>query len=231
MSHKATILVVEDDPAMRSGLADNFEIEGYQVIAAGTVREGREAAVRRHPDLVLIDVMLPDGSGFDLCRTLRAQGFARPILMLTARGEELDRVLGLETGADDYIVKPFSLRELLARIRAHLRRERVAAVPAGTVRVGVAEADFARHRLLRDGQELEVSAKEMELLRYFVTHRGEALSRDTLLADVWGHPDDVVTRTVDNFVVRLRKKIEADAGRPRHLLTVHGVGYKLVEQD
>jgi DNA-binding response OmpR family regulator len=173
--------------------------------------------------------MLPDGNGIELCRELRAHGFPHSIIMLTAKGEEMDKVLGLEMGADDYMVKPFSLRELLARIHAHLRRSQAREDLQSPVRVGTAEIDFKRHLLTRDGEVLEISAKELELLRFLVAHRGRVVSRDTLLAEVWGHPQDIVTRTVDNFIVRLRKKIEPDPTHPRYLLTIHGSGYKLVE--
>ena len=214
---------------MRMGLQDNLEIEGYRVISALTLREGREAALKKNPDLILLDLMLPDGNGIELCRELRAHGFPQSIIMLTAKGEEMDKVLGLEMGADDYMVKPFSLRELLARIHAHLRRSQALEDLQGPVRVGTAEIDFKRHLLTRDGEVLEISAKELELLRFLVAHRGRVVSRDSLLAEVWGHPQDIVTRTVDNFIVRLRKKIEPDPTHPRYLLTIHGSGYKLVE--
>ena len=230
MSIPATILVIEDDPAMTAGLKDNLEIEGYRLLTANSVRHGREAALHGKPDLVLLDVMLPDGDGVSLCRDLRAHGMQQPIIMLTARGEEMDKVLGFEGGADDYIVKPFGLRELLARIHAHLRRHGTAAQLQGPLAVGMAVVDFKRHQLSRDGELLEISAKELELLRYLVAHRGEVVSRDTLLTEVWGHQREVATRTVDNFIVRLRKKLEADPADPRYLITVHGSGYKLVDQ-
>jgi DNA-binding response OmpR family regulator len=225
----ARILIVDDDPAMRVGLQDNLEVEGYQVITAASLREGREIALHERPDLILLDLMLPDGDGMSLCRHLRSQGLHIPVIMLTARGEEMDKVLGFEVGADDYVVKPFSLRELFARIHAHLRRS----YTTGTelpVRVGVALADFPRHRLIRDGQPLEVTAKEMDLLHYLVEHRGEVVSRETLLADVWGHQSEVETRSVDNYIVRLRKKLEPEPAEPRYLITVYGSGYKLVDQ-
>lgn len=213
------------------GLRDNLELEGYRMLAAGSLREGLAAATSQEgPDLVILDLMLPDGDGMTLCRQLRLQGFHKPIIMLTARGEEMDKVLGLEVGADDYVVKPFSLRELLARIRAHLRRTGIRHEAEAPVSVGLAVADFQRHALTRDGQLLEVSAKEMELLRYFAAHRGETLSRDRLLAEVWGRPWAITTRTVDNFVVRLRKKIEPEPAQPCYLITVHGRGYKLLAQ-
>ncbi len=225
----ATVLIIDDDPAMCAGLADNMEAEGYRVLTASSCRAGLETALGRRPDLILLDVMLPDGDGMLLCRQLRDAGFREPIIMLTARGEERDRVLGLDLGTDDYVVKPFSLRELLARVRAHLRRGR-ATPEAQEVTLGAARLSLRSHQLTRDGTPLEISTKEFELLRYFVAHRGRVLSRETLLRDVWGHRAEIATRTVDNFVVRLRKKIEPDPAQPRYLLTVHGSGYKLVEQ-
>ncbi len=225
----ATVLIIDDDPAMCTGLADNMEAEGYRVLSAATCRAGLETALGRRPDLILLDVMLPDGDGMLLCRQLRDAGFREPIIMLTARGEERDRVLGLDLGTDDYVVKPFSLRELLARVRAHLRRGRVAP-DSQEVTLGAARLNLRSQQLTRDGVPLEISAKEFELLRYLVAHRGRVLSRETLLRDVWGHRAEIATRTVDNFVVRLRKKIEPDPAQPRYLLTVHGSGYKLVEQ-
>ena len=230
MTVPATILVIEDDPAMIAGLKDNLEIEGYRIITATDARQGRAAALREKPDLIVLDVMLPDGDGVSLCRELRAQGVQGPIIMLTARGEEMDKVQGFEGGADDYIVKPFGLREFLARIHAQLRRHSGVGQVQGLVAVGMAIVDFRRHQLNRDGILLEVSAKELELLRYLVQHRGEVVSRETLLTEVWGHQREVATRTVDNFIVRLRKKIEADPAAPLYLITVHGSGYKLVEQ-
>jgi DNA-binding response OmpR family regulator len=229
VSGVARILIVDDDPAMRVGLQDNLEVEGYQVVTAASLREGREIALRERPDLILLDLMLPDGDGMSLCRHLRSQGLHIPVIMLTARGEEMDKVLGFEVGADDYVVKPFSLRELLARIHVHLRRSH----PTGSespARIGVALLDFPRHRLTRNGQPLDVTAKEMDLLRYLVEHRGEVVSRETLLAEVWKHQSEVETRTVDNYIVRLRKKPEPEPAEPRYLITVYGSGYKLVDQ-
>ncbi len=226
----ATILVIEDDQTMTAGLKDNLEIEGYRVLTAGTVRQGREAAVTGKPDLILMDLMLPDGDGVNLCRNLRAHGIRQPIIMLTARGAEMDKVLGFEVGADDYLVKPFSLRELLARIQARLRRDGPTSGELDVLAVGAATVDFRRHKLMRDGVQLEVSAKELELLRYLVMHRGEVVSREDLLVEVWGHQREIATRTVDNFIVRLRKKIETEPAEPQYLVTVHGSGYKLIEQ-
>jgi DNA-binding response OmpR family regulator len=224
-----TILVVDDDPAMCAGLQDNLEAEGYDVVTATTLKEGRIVALEQHPDLILLDAMLPDGDGMLLCRQLRDAGVPAPIIMLTARGEVRDKVLALDLGTDDYVVKPFSLRELLARIRAHIRRSRAEA-PGEEIAVGAAQINFRSQELTRDGERVDTSAKELELLRYLVAHRGEVLTRETLLRDVWGYGATMETRTVDNFIVRLRKKIEPDASQPRFLLTVHGKGYRLIAQ-
>jgi DNA-binding response OmpR family regulator len=224
----ATLLIIDDDQAMRAALRDNLEADGYRVLTASTYREGWDTALAKRPDLILLDVMLPDGDGMLLCRALRDVGLRTPIIMLTARAEERDRVLGLDLGTDDYVVKPFSLRELLARIRAHLRRGRSAA--AAEIAIGAARLNLRSEQLQRDGQILEMSSKEFELLRYLVAHRGDVLSREVLLRDVWGHRAEIETRTVDNFIVRLRKKLEPDPAQPRYLLTVHGSGYKLVDQ-
>jgi DNA-binding response OmpR family regulator len=223
------ILIVEDDPAMQMVLGDNLLAEGYEVLQATTCKQARELLSQHSIDLLLLDVMLPDGDGMSLCKSLREQGFANAIILLTALGEERDRVLGLDLGADDYLSKPFGLRELLARIRAQLRKHSTAPANANeTVRVGESEVNLKGHSLSRAGESLEISSKEFELLRYLIQHRGEVVSRDELLTDVWGHKADVETRTVDNFIVRLRKKIELDHSKPKVLLTVHGSGYKLV---
>jgi DNA-binding response OmpR family regulator len=229
MNSMLKILVVEDDPHMRRGICDNLEIEGYQPIGAGSIADARASLRVDVPSLVILDRMLPDGDGMVLCREVRRLGYQQPILLLTAKGEEVDCVLGLEAGADDYVVKPFSLRELLARVRVLLRRAGNPADASGPVTVGVAEVDFQRHRIVRDGAEVDASARELELLRYLVARRGQVVSRDALLENVWGKTHALETRTVDNFILRLRKKIEADPANPRVLLTVHGSGYKLVE--
>jgi DNA-binding response OmpR family regulator len=223
-----TILVVDDDPAMCAGLRDNLEAEGYRVLTALSLKAGRTAAMDQHPDLILLDAMLPDGDGMVLCRQLRDAGLHVPIIMLTARGEVHDKVLALDLGTDDYVVKPFSLRELLARIRAHIRRSR-AEPSTDEVAVGAAQVNFRTQQLMRNGARVETSAKELELLRYLVAHRGAVLTRENLLRAVWGHRAEVETRTVDNFIVRLRKKIEPNPSQPRFLLTIHGKGYRLIE--
>ena len=229
MNEGATILLVEDDPNLCRGIEDNLQIEGYTTLTARTIAEARPLIRARQPDLVILDRMLPDGDGIELCRRLRADGYLQPVIMLTAKSEELDRVSGLESGADDYVVKPFGLRELLARIHANLRRASAWREVEGWTRVGAARVDFRAHRLERNGAELEISARELALLRFLVERRGQVVSREMLLEFVWGLPQDVTTRTVDNFIVRLRRKIEPDPAHPRTLLTVHGRGYKLLD--
>ena len=224
----AKILVVEDEPNMVAGLRDNFEFEGYEVITARDGIEGLERALAESPDLVVLDVMMPRMSGLEVCRQLRAKRASIPIIMLTARGQEVDKVVGLELGADDYVTKPFSIRELLARVRAILRR--TAAVPnnQGQHSFGDVEVDLHRRRVLRSGKLLDISSKEFELLKYFICHPGETLSRDRLLEEVWGYDNYPTTRTVDTHLVRLRQKLEPDPEQPQYFITVHGTGYQFV---
>lgn len=224
----AKILVVEDEPNMVAGLRDNFEFEGYEVITASDGIEGLERALAESPDLVVLDVMMPRMSGLEVCRQLRAKRASIPIIMLTARGQEVDKVVGLEIGADDYVTKPFSIRELLARVRAILRR--TAAVPKNLDQhsFGDVEVDLHRRRVLRSGKLLDISSKEFELLKYFICHSGETLSRDRLLEDVWGYDNYPSTRTVDTHLVRLRQKLEPDPEQPQYFITVHGTGYQFV---
>ncbi len=224
----AKILIVEDEPNMVAGLRDNFEYEGYEVITARDGVEGLERALAESPDLLVLDVMMPRMSGLDVCKQLKAQRPSLPIIMLTARGQEVDKVVGLELGADDYVTKPFSVRELLARVKAVLRRARV--LPQHYLRYSFAdiEVDLRGCRVLRSGEPVEFSAKEFELLKYFIAHPGEALSRERLLEDVWGYERYPTTRTVDAHIVHLRQKLEVNPEQPQFFLTVHGVGYKFV---
>jgi DNA-binding response OmpR family regulator len=224
------ILVIEDEPQMRLGLRDNLELEGYQVETAVDGDEGLQKAASFSPDLVILDVMLPKKSGFDVCRDLRARSIATPIVMLTARSAETDKVLGLELGADDYVTKPFSITELLARVRAVLRRTAAAApAPAADViRIGDIEIDFKLHQARRGKARLEFTAREFDLLRYFVQHTGQVVTREQILNEVWGYEEFPTTRTIDNFVAKLRQKIERAPHAPEHILTIHGSGYKFV---
>ena len=223
-----TILVVDDETTLRETLVEALEVEGYRAIPAA---DGREALVRfraDHPDLVLLDLMLPELSGVEVCRILRAES-AVPIIMLTAKDGEVDKVVGLELGADDYVTKPFSLRELTARIRALLRRsEQVAAAetPAFLL-VGRVQVDLAGHRILRDGEAVALKPKAFELLAFLLRHQGQVFTRDQLLERVWGYDYAGETRTVDVHVHWLRAEIEADPATPALLQTVRGVGYVL----
>lgn len=225
---RAKILVVEDEPNMVVGLRDNFEFEGYEVITARDGVEGLKLALEESPDLVVLDVMMPRMSGLEVCKQLRAQRASIPIIMLTARGQEVDKVVGLELGADDYVTKPFSIRELLARVKAVLRRTAVVPKDMDQHSFGDVEVDLRRCRVLRSGKPLDVSSKEFELLKYFICHSGETLSRHRLLEDVWGYEHYPTTRTVDTHLVRLRQKLEPNPEQPQYFLTVHGTGYRFV---
>ncbi len=222
------ILIVEDEPNMVAGLRDNFEFEGYQVITAPDGVSGLERALSESPDLVILDVMMPRMSGLDVCQQLKAKRSSIPIIMLTARGQEVDKVVGLELGADDYVTKPFSIRELLARVKAVLRRSQGAPKNGEYYRFGDVEVNLRSCQVSRKGKPLDFSSKEFELLKYFLAHSGEAISRDRLLEDVWGYDRFPTTRTVDAHIVRLRQKLEPKPDDPHYFLTVHGVGYKFV---
>ena len=225
---KSKILIVEDEPAMVAGLRDNFEYEGYEVISAGDGVTGLERALKDSPDLVVLDVMMPRMSGLDVCKQLKAQRPAVPIIMLTARGQEIDKVVGLELGADDYVTKPFSVRELMARVKAVLRRSS-ATVPAQEVyRFSDVEVNVRSNEVRRNGELIDLSSKEFALLAYFIAHPVETLSRDRLLDAVWGYENYPSTRTVDTHIVHLRQKLEPNPEEPRFILTVHGSGYKFV---
>ena len=223
------VLVIEDEAGLRLTLSDRLTSEGYQVDTATDGEAGLERGSSGAYDLIVLDVMLPRMNGFDVCRELRHRGVAVPILMLTARGQMVDKVVGLKLGADDYLTKPFDIPELMARLEALLRRVPPRARLGGdTYRFGDVIIDFRRAEVTRDGQAIDLSAREFKLLRYFIEHRGAALSRDALLAEVWGYDDMPLTRTVDVHVAGLRQKIEANPKLPAFILTVHGLGYKFV---
>jgi DNA-binding response OmpR family regulator len=224
----AHILVIEDEPEMQRGLRDNLEFEGYDVEIAGDGKRGLDALLTKTFDLVLLDVMLPGLSGFDVCKNARAQGVSIPIIMLTAKGEEVDKVLGLEFGADDYITKPFSLRELLARVKAALRRTSGTNIAGGKITIGMLNVDFESYTATKKGKEVALTSKEFDILRYLWQHQKKVVSRDNLLTHVWGYDESITSRTVDNFIVKLRKNIEKDPSHPKHIITVHGTGYKLI---
>ena len=223
-----TVLVIEDDPAISRGLADNLRFEGYEVFTALDGETGYQLQRDRKPDVIVLDVMLPRISGLELCRKLRAERVQTPILMLTARGEEGDRVVGLDLGADDYVTKPFSVRELMARIRALLRRTQSTASLPNDLRFGDVEVDFLKYEARRKGKSIDMTRKEFAILRFLAGRAGDVVTRDDLLNDVWGYDAYPVSRTVDNHVAGLRAKLERDAANPQHIKTVHGVGYKFV---
>jgi two-component system alkaline phosphatase synthesis response regulator PhoP len=223
------ILIVEDEPDMVLGLRDNFEFEGYEVVTAADGAAGLEKARGERPDLMILDIMMPKLSGLEVCKTLRSEGFEKPIIMLTARGQEIDKVVGLELGADDYVTKPFSIRELLARVRAILRRTEGSKRRLARYRFSDVELDFEIYRATRAGEPLDMSPREFELLRYLIERKGETVSRDQLLEDVWGYESYPSTRTVDTHIAKLRAKIGDSGSEPRYILTMHGAGYKFVD--
>ncbi len=222
------ILIVDDEANMRLGLKDNLEFEGFRVSEAIDGVDALEKVGKLNPDLIVLDVMMPNLSGYDVCKRLRKEGRETPIIMLTAKGEEIDRVLGLEIGADDYIQKPFSLRELIARIKAILRRSTVNQNKPSAYRIGLLDVHFDKYQAFTDGGEVKLSHKEFEILQYLLAHVNETIDRHDLLKNVWGYDEQPTTRTVDNFIVKLRQKIEDNPASPKHIITVHGVGYKLV---
>ena len=229
---KTKILVVEDDPHILLGLEEVLKSESFEVAVCNRGDEAIDAFNQHHPALVLLDVMLPGLSGYDICRKLRANKVTTPILMLTAKGQEIDKVVGLDLGADDYVTKPFGVRELLARIQALLRRstntsagEKVTETP---FQIGNANIDPKTFQIRRGKQVDELTAKELKLLQLFHAHPGEVFSRDRLLNEVWGYNYFGTTRTLDQVIVQLRKKLGDNGTEPKHLVTVHGVGYKLV---
>ena len=226
---KTKILIVEDDPHILLGLEEILKSEGYEVVVCNRGDKAEDAVAKAHPSLLILDVMLPGLSGFDVCKRLRAKKVSLPILMLTAKGQELDKVIGLDCGADDYVTKPFGVRELVARVHALLRRcAREAKESDAVFQIGVCSIDPKRFQLQRGKATEELTAKELRLLQLFHKHPGEVFSRDKLLNEVWGYNYFGTTRTLDQVIVQLRKKLGDSAENPRHLLTVHGVGYKLI---
>jgi two-component system alkaline phosphatase synthesis response regulator PhoP len=223
------VLVVEDNPDLAFGLRNNLEIEGYQVRVAEDGPSGLDAAREWIPDVMVLDLMLPGMDGYRVLRTLRTEGYERPVLILTARGEESDKVLGFRTGADDYVTKPFGVLELLARIQALLRRTAGMVVPSGPPmeRFGEIEVDPGARVVTRAGREVSLAPMEFDLLLALIQRRGAVVSRTELMKEVWGHSAVVVSRTVDTHIAELRRKLEDDPGEPRHILTVRKAGYRL----
>jgi two-component system, OmpR family, alkaline phosphatase synthesis response regulator PhoP len=223
------LLLVEDEAGLRLTLSDRLGSEGYHVETASDGEMGLAQAATGGYDVVVLDVMLPRMNGFDVCRELRQRGVTTPILMLTARGQVVDKVVGLKLGADDYLTKPFEAIELMARLEALLRRAASSPDSGGDVyRFGLVSVDFRKMEVAREGVPVDLSAREFKLLRHFIAHRGATLSRDALLADVWGYDEMPLTRTVDVHVAGLRQKIETNPKAPEYLLTIHGLGYKFV---
>jgi len=220
------ILVVEDDPAHLLALEDNLEFAGYEVSTARSGRRALELLKQEKFDLVILDIMLPYVDGFEVCRRFREWDDETPIIMLTAKVQEQDRVQGLDLGADDYITKPFSVAELLARIRAVLRRVKLQSRLLERYSVGDMELDFKKYEARKGGVEIDISAREFQILKMLVTHEGEVVSRDRLIGEIWGYDDFPTERTIDTHIARLRQKLEDDPSQPRHILTVYGAGYK-----
>jgi len=228
------ILIIEDDISILSGLQDVLTFKSYEVITATDGEKGYVASVEENPDLIILDIMLPKMDGFTLCRKLRDEGNLIPVLMLTARGEELDKVQGLDIGADDYVTKPFSLPELLARVRALLRRspdEANERTMPDSLKIGTVEIDFKKYKAIKGKATLNLSPKEFGILRYLASRADEVVTRDELLDEVWGYDLYPTTRTVDNHIAQVRSKIEQDVANPQYLITVHGIGYKLSLED
>jgi two-component system alkaline phosphatase synthesis response regulator PhoP len=222
------ILIVEDQADLAKGLEVNLKKEGYSVLKAATGEDGLKLAIQESPQLIILDIMLPGISGLDVCRELRSRAIDTAIIMLTAKSDEVDRVVGLELGADDYITKPFSLRELLARVRVRLRRLPLQKEQLSKYRFGDVEVDFDKYIAKVRGKAVDLTQREFEILRYMIRNRGEVISRDRLLDEVWGYQDYPTTRTVDTHILKLRKKIEEDPANPKYIISIYGGGYKFL---
>jgi DNA-binding response OmpR family regulator len=222
------VLIIEDEPNLVLGLRDSCEYEGYEVVVASDGEEGITKACDDKPDIILLDIMLPKMNGLDVCRHLRSRGVDVPIIMLTARGQEIDKVIGLEAGADDYVTKPFGLNELLARLRAHLRRAARQVADIEVYRFGDIKLNFKQYRASKGERLLELTPREFEILKFFILHKDEIVTREQLLDEVWGYDNFPISRTVDNHIAKLRQKIEDVPAEPQYIITVHRVGYKFV---
>jgi two-component system alkaline phosphatase synthesis response regulator PhoP len=222
----ATILIIEDEPSILLGLRDKLTMEGYEVQTAEDGEEGLRLALEGDHDLILLDIMLPKLDGYEICRRIRREGVDAPIIMLTAKGQEIDKVVGLELGADDYVTKPFSPRELVARIRARLRRRKRERKEIAVFRFADVEVDFEGYRVLKGGAPVQLSAMEFKVLKLLIENRGKAISRNRFLDEVWGYEQYPTTRTVDFHILKLRQKLEPNPGEPEYIVTVHGIGYR-----
>ncbi len=223
------ILVVEDDPAILKGLDASLREEHYKVLTATDGEKCHQILKREKVDLIILDIMLPKKHGFDVCRDIRKEGIDTPIIFLTSKKEEMDKVLGLELGADDYVTKPFSIRELLARVKALLRRRAEIRCEIDEYCFANVHIDFKKQTALKNMEPVKLSAKEFEILKYFIQHEGEVVTRDMLLDDVWGYDNFPTSRTVDNYILSIRKKLEETPNEPKYILTVHTAGYKFVK--
>lgn len=225
-----TVLIIEDDPSILLGLQKNLKFEGYDVLTASDGERGLELAIDRPPDLIILDIMLPKISGFEICKTLKKNNIQVPIIILSAKDQEIDKIMGLDLGADDYVTKPFSIREMIARINAVMRRKRRfdQQGTAERVKFGKLTLDLKGQVLLKDGEPLETSVREFKLLKFFVENKGKVLDRKEILNKVWGYDYFGTARTIDNFITKLRQKVEDDPDDPKHILTVRGVGYKFM---
>ena len=222
------ILIIEDDKKLIRGLEDFFQTQGYEVETAGTGKKGMELVRQRAPDLIILDIMLPDISGLDVCRQLKGEIPSLRILVLSAKGEEVDKVIGLEIGADDYLTKPFGVRELLARTRVLLRRNETPGEEISRYTLGEATVDLKSYQVIRGRKKMRLTTLETKILSYLIAHLNKVVTRNQLLNEIWGFSSYPTTRTIDNLVLKLRKKIEPDPGNPKYILTVYGAGYKLV---
>lgn len=223
------ILIIEDDPAIRTGLIESLSKEGYTITDADSGDKGYAMARLGNYDLILLDLILPIKDGVEICKDLRSEGVKTPIIMVTSRKEEIDKILGLEIGADDYVTKPFSIRELLARVKALIRRSTYEPGDIEEVAFADLKINFKKQDMFKGTKPVKLSATEYRILHYFIDHEGEVISRDKFLDEVWGYDSYPTTRTVDNYILSLRKKIEDDPSDPKHLLTAHKVGYKFVK--
>ena len=222
------ILVVEDDPGIQLSLKDEFESEGYDVLAANDGENGLKMIREKNPDLVILDIMLPGLDGYEVCKSLRKEGNNTPVIMLTVRDKEIDKVLGLEFGADDYVTKPFSLRELLARVKSILRRIEAHSTEIQAYCIGETEFDFRKYEAIKRGQKIEYTPLEFQMLRFFIEQKGEVITRDDFLDLIWGEDNLVVTtRTIDSHIANIRKKLEEEPSNPKLIISIRGVGYKL----
>lgn len=223
------ILIIEDDPAVSKGLQISLKKERYEPMVESDGEIGYQTALKIKPELILLDIMLPNKNGFDICKDLRLNGHNYPIIMLSAKAEESDKVIGLELGADDYVTKPFSVKELMARIKAILRRRTVIVHEFDKYEFGDVTLDFAKLEAKKGDKKIDLSLKEYEILKYFINKEGSIVSRNDLLDEVWGYENFPTTRTVDNYILMIRKRIETNPSRPEHLLTYHSAGYKFVK--